>query len=246
MSWIFKGKKTIAVCDDEKVIADQLAGMIKAYITEQGLDEQITVDIYYSAFALETAVDDGNLYDLIFMDIILQKENGIRLSQTIIQKLNHVKIVFITGHVEYVEDIFQIVPFALLMKPLKRDKVQQIVEKAFEMIEHEKERYIALKTADGVFKLNVARMMSVESEKKYVIFTDAEGKKYQVIMTMDEVAELVGEKLVRCHRSYFINMDMVQRIQGKNAVLTDGREVPISRNCYKNVYSRFMDVLGNI
>ena len=85
--------------------------------------------------ALDDAVDSGNIYDLIFMDIILKKENGIYLSDNILKKINHVKIVFVTGYVAYVEDIFDIEPFALLVKPIKEEKVLHILEKAFQALE---------------------------------------------------------------------------------------------------------------
>lgn len=235
--------KKIAICDDEKEIADRLTQMVRNHIKSLKTKETITVDTYYSAFALEDSIDNGNTYDLIFMDIILKNENGIQLSNQILKKFNHIKIVFITGHVTYVEDIFAIDPFALLMKPLKEEKVAHIIDKALEVIKEEDRKYIKLKTRDGVFKIDINHLTYVESDKKYLNFTDAEGNQYQTIMTMEEAEKLIGDTLMRCHRCYFINLGQVERICDKTAMFADGKKVPISRNYYKEVYHRFMDML---
>ena len=89
-------EKRIAVCDDEKIIADHLAEIVRKCIASMDINAPVTVDVFYSAFALDDAVDSGNIYDLIFMDIILKKENGIYLSDNILKKMNHVKIVSAT------------------------------------------------------------------------------------------------------------------------------------------------------
>ena len=81
-------EKRIAVCDDEKIIADHLAEIVRKCIASMDINAPVTVDVFYSAFALDDAVDSGNIYDLIFMDIILKKENGIYLSDNILKKMN--------------------------------------------------------------------------------------------------------------------------------------------------------------
>ncbi len=236
-------EKRIAVCDDEKIIADHLAEIVRKCIASMDINASVTVDVFYSAFALDDAVDSGNIYDLIFMDIILKKENGIYLSDNILKKMNHVKIVFVTGYVAYVEDIFDIEPFALLVKPIKEEKVLHILEKAFQAIESDSRKYIRLKTRDGVFKIDIDTICYVESNRKYVNFTDIHGNVYEVIMTMDEVERLAGQTLLRCHRCYYINLDKVSQLHGKNAVFDDGKEIPISRSLYQEIYQKFMDRL---
>ena len=62
-------------------------------------------------------------------------------------------------------------------------------------------------------------------------------------MTMDEVERLAGQTLLRCHRCYYINLDKVSQLHGKNAVFDDGKEIPISRSLYQEIYQKFMDRL---
>jgi DNA-binding LytR/AlgR family response regulator len=127
------------------------------------------------------------------------------------------------------------------MKPFKEEKVYHIVEKALEIIDEEQKRYITLKTKDGISKIDIAHLCYVESDGKYLNFTDEEGNQYRTIMTMDEAGSLAGEKLTRCHRCYYVNLNKAERIFEKNIIYKDGKVIPISRNHYKNVYHKFMD-----
>ena len=58
----------IAVCDDIKVTCDELKEIILSKV-KGVLHENISVDIFYSGDALISDIGEGNLYDLIFLDI---------------------------------------------------------------------------------------------------------------------------------------------------------------------------------
>jgi DNA-binding LytR/AlgR family response regulator len=180
-------------------------------------------------------------YDIVFMDIVLGKENGIDMCANLIKRLSYLKVVFITGYIEYVEDIFNIEPFALLVKPINTDKLENILKKAFSINDKRSKKFISLNTKEGTYKIDADKISYIESVGRYLIFTDTDKKQYKCIMTMDEAEKILKGKVEKCHRSYFININNVEAIKDKAAHFGDGNEVPISRGKYKEIYNKFMN-----
>ena len=82
---------TVAICDDDKIVLSSIQKCIEEFATENNIS--ITVDLYDSGKKLlETSLK----YNVIFLDIILQTENGIDIG-TQLRKLNaFTYIIYIT------------------------------------------------------------------------------------------------------------------------------------------------------
>lgn len=73
---------TVAICDDDKIVLSSIQKCIEEFATENNIS--ISVDLYDSGKKLlETSLK----YNVIFLDIILQTENGIDIG-TQLRKLN--------------------------------------------------------------------------------------------------------------------------------------------------------------
>jgi two-component system LytT family response regulator len=82
----------------------------------------------------------------------------------------------------------------------------------------------------------------IEAQDDYVQIR-TEGKAYLKNQRLSELeSQLDGDKFLRIHRSYLLNIDCISRIEqaGKDshvAVLKDGSKLPISRSGYQKVRS---------
>lgn len=74
---------TIAICDDDKSILDSIHKYIKEFASENNLS--VSVDLFDSGREL---LNSSLKYNIIFLDIILQTENGIDIG-TILRKKIH-------------------------------------------------------------------------------------------------------------------------------------------------------------
>ena len=81
----------------------------------------------------------------------------------------------------------------------------------------------------------------MESKHKYIqIVTDTEN--LQTLMTISSFEELlVGKPFYRCHRSFIVNLNYVDKVSGNEALLGD-YNIPISRP----TKAEFIDKLGKI
>jgi DNA-binding LytR/AlgR family response regulator len=50
---------------------------------------------------------------------------------------------------------------------------------------------------------------------------------------------LADGRFMRCHKSFFVNMDFVKSVTNKEFILTGGQLIPISRNICRQVKSAY-------
>lgn len=114
---------------------------------------------------------------------------------------------------------------------------------------------ISIRDSRGVLQLSVAKenLLYIESADNYICVWYHKGdmlKKQLLRITMKEISEQLAESnIVRCHRSYMVNLDLVKvmRREKENLFLelcVPGiREIPISKTYGENVLRRLVPVV---
>lgn len=113
---------------------------------------------------------------------------------------------------------------------------------------------ISIRDSRGVLQLSVAKenLLYIESADNYICIWYQKGetlKKKLMRITMKEISEqLADTNIVRCHRSYMINLDLVKvmRREKENIFLELGvpnvKEIPISKTYGEAVLRRLVPV----
>ena len=114
---------------------------------------------------------------------------------------------------------------------------------------------ISIRDSRGILQLSVAKenLLYIESADNYICIWYQKGevlKKKLLRITMKELSEqLADTNIVRCHRSYLINLDLVKvmRREKENMFLELGvpnvKEIPISKTYGEAVLRRLVPVL---
>ena len=95
----------IALVDDAVEIGTQLEAILIEITTNKGI--AIDTDIYYSGKELCEHLQNGEFYDLIFLDIEMPEFTGIDVSKMIRDNLKNdsTQIAYISGNKEYAIEI---------------------------------------------------------------------------------------------------------------------------------------------
>ena len=113
---------------------------------------------------------------------------------------------------------------------------------------------ISLRDARGVLQLSVAKesLLYIESADNYICIWYKKNeilKKQLLHITMKDVCEqLADTSIVRCHRSYMINLDLVKVMRREKGNLflelgeTGVREIPISKTYGEAVLRRLVPI----
>lgn len=226
-----------AICDDEP----QQAGMLEKYVAEWAANSGLPVQIriFSSAEAFRFAWEEEKDWWLILLDIQMQGENGVSLARYLREMDEKLEILFITALPDYIEEGYDVAALHYLLKPVKKDKLFQCLDKAVK--KDVKESYLLLTTVEGERVRVFQKDISYIEAFAHTVQIHFKGETAEVrcgIRALEE--QLEGGRFVRCHRSYIAGLGFAARLKKTELLLDDGTAIPISRRLFPEVNRAFV------
>lgn len=231
----------ILVCDDDSFFLEYLSKLI-----EKVLNNNCSITKFSTGYALEMYVDDirQNNLDILFIDIDLGKENGIEVAKRIKKKLCNIKVIFITGFINYSKNIFETEPTYFLVKPFNYEDLTKALLTAKKAIEDDRPNTLNIVSKGIVTTINIKKIKYVESIKRQVIIYDSE-ESFTVYNKLNTIEQYLPSNFIRCHQSYIINMDRVKYLNMYFFILQSGEKIPVSQSKYNKTKEIFISYLGS-
>ncbi|GAA4112574.1 LytTR family DNA-binding domain-containing protein [Aquimarina addita] len=234
------------IIDDEPLAL----GIIKSYCEDIG-----TLNVI-GAFMnpLEAiSVCNKTQVDLIFSDIEMPQISGIDFIKSLNQKP---LFIFTTAYSQYALEGFEINAVDYLVKPIPFPRFIQAVNRAKEIYELKKEqvkffrsavsdtivttggdKFIFVKSEYGTVKIKLKDIKYIQGLKDYLKIHIANEKPLLTLMTFKEIQEKLPEhQFMRVHRSYLINVSVIDSIQ-RSKIVVDTTRIPIG-DSYKTEFLR--------
>ncbi len=231
----------IAICDDDKRICTQIENAILN--NSNAFDEEIEIEVYFSAHELFDELKRGAKYELVFLDIEIPNMTGIELSNNIRNYMDdyNTQIVFISGSEMYYRQLFDVQPLHFIIKPINEEVLLKDVSLALKLC-NKKEREFEYSIAKVNYKLPLDDVMYVESEgRKMVLTTHNDCVKFY--STIDEVhKKLKGKLFMRVHRAFIVNYKYIKTISSDYIEMIDGKEISIGRIYKKEFKNNILSV----
>ncbi|MBR4085468.1 MAG: response regulator transcription factor [Lachnospiraceae bacterium] len=212
----------VAICDDEKT---QLS-ITKASLEDAYKSLDLVVDTYTSGVKLLNAIE-GIHYDLVILDIEMPELNGIDTAKHLRKIEDKTAIVFLTSHVEYALEGYEVNALRYLTKPVNTEKLSEIITYLLE--QKKKDKRILVRNNEDVEMVFVADIYYMEAQNQMVrIVTNKEEYRNRYNLG-DYETELGAYGFFRIHRGYLINLGHVLRLAGREIVMDDNTSLPVSR-----------------
>lgn len=212
----------VAICDDEKI---QLS-ITKTSVENAYNSLDLVVDTYTSGIELLNAVDVVN-YDLIILDIEMPGVNGIDTAKRLRKIEDKTAIVFLTSHVEYALEGYEVNALRYLTKPASTEKLSEIITYLLE--QKKKDKRILLRNSEDVEMVCVADIYYMEAQDQMIRVVTDKGEYRNRYNLGDYETELSAYGFFRIHRGYLINLGHVLKMTGREIIMEDGAALPISR-----------------
>ncbi len=226
----------VAICDDEKTIADILEDKLEDYFFSK--KEECEIRKFNSGNDLLQT--DLSWIELLFLDVDMPGLSGLETA-TEIRKINKsMKIVFLTAYSEFVFESFKVDAFRYLLKPLKEKELEETLD-TLTQESNDSQNYLCFQFNSENFNINIKDIIYIEGIRdKIWIF--CEGGNYRWKGTLkDMMGMLEGKGIFQVHRSYLVNMDKIKSYSSKSVLLENDYEVPISKyrlDAFKEEYIR--------
>ena len=228
---------TIALCEDEQNIREEIAELILCYDTNYRLES------YVSADAL---INSGKDYDIYILDIQMPGISGMELAENIRNKQFYPGpvIIFITAFKEYMHSAFDVQAYHFLTKPIDEDKFHEVLKNAaVECQRRSKPEHIVVKASGIAHSVCLSDIIYVESIGKKVAIRTPGG----IIESYGKISEIAATLLdcpmfFRCHRCYIVNMEYIKSFSAKAISLTNGQQVNLAREKHQSfleAYARY-------
>jgi len=232
---------TIAVCDDEKEYLDNACAMLAQYTAAR--HSSITFDSFSSSSELLDRIDGGTRYDVYLLDIYMPGVSGMSVATELRSRGVVCPIIFLTSSTEHALEAFGVDATHYLLKPYTQQSFFAAMDKAMQNVSKHAEESIVLKTGGEYQSIVVLDLLYCESASNYQRLLLRDGRELLVRMTTAELYhQLEGfDCFYRCGRAYIVNLDHIGRVTASTAMLKNGTELSLPRNCIAGLRSAFFN-----
>lgn len=245
----------VIIVDDEQKGRESLLKLLENYCSN------VEVAGMAADAAEAGALINTHQPQVVFLDIEMPGGDGFSLLEQFPQR--NFKVILTTAFEDYAIKAVKHQAFDYLLKPIDIDELVFALDTARRALEKEDQAVsippnsgaqrlswnarLPIPVKDGIFYLQVADIIRIESDGGYSIFYARDGGKYMVAKNLKEYEDLLPEKnFFRIHKSHLINIDKVRkyiRTDGNFIEMEDGSVVEIARR-KKEEFLQLMNGLG--
>ncbi len=155
----------IAICDDEETFIIDLKENLMRYAAESG--KEFCFFIYHDGS--ELLHEYRSEYDLIFMDIKMEKLNGLKTAEEIRRMDSTVGLIFLTSLKQYVWRGYEYGAVNYLLKPAKYGVLKMELDRYFSRYQGKDEPYLSFQNNSGKYKVLYKNLCYAETNKRNVM-----------------------------------------------------------------------------
>lgn len=214
----------IAIVEDDREYVKELRTYLNQYAAEEGQEFEISV-FYDGAEILENYVPK---YDLILLDIEMQKINGMDAAEKIRETDENVVLMFITNMAQYAIRGYSVGALDFVMKPITYYTFSMKIKRALKRVQKREISSILLTLPGGVKKLEARQIYYLEVQNRQLHYHTDEGE--IVVRGSLQSAEnlLPSDTFAKCNHWYLVNLMHVTEVR-KNTAVVGPFELEISR-----------------
>ncbi|MBR6093738.1 MAG: response regulator transcription factor [Lachnospiraceae bacterium] len=219
----------IAICDDEEKFRVQEKNLIDRVSASM----DIVVDTYAEGKKLLERFDTLP-YNLVFLDIEMPGMDGITLAREIRKRSTETQIVFLTGHVEYAIEGYEVNALRYLTKPVQEEKVKEVLRYVLDASVSGKQLILREEGEDLILKY--ADIYYMEAQNQYVMIYSEDGEHLIRANIGDFEEQLKSDGFYRIHRGYLVSLSKVKKLVKGEVIMQYGAKeisLPVSRSNIK-------------
>lgn len=231
---------TIAICDDNPGDISILKNFIEDYKTMRQVC--MDIDTFSSGEEFLSGLKQKN-YDIIFMDIYMTGMSGIETVRTIRNSSPaSSSVIFTSTSREHAIEAFGVNAAHYLLKPLTYDAVEEALERCILKFDGHLSKQITLKCSQGDITIPLDNILYIEVFNKVCTIHTAK-RSFQTYMTLNSIFELLDDSFMKAQRSFIVNMHTIKSFYFDHIVLTDGKDIVLSRKNRSDLKKQYQDFL---
>lgn len=231
----------IGLCEDNEIQHNQILSFLETIsLPKHAINSFYKGNDLYNS--IQEAMKDKEPYDIVIMDIDLPDGNGIKFSKQINVFSPHTIIIYMTSYEDYVSDVYDTEHIYFILKKDYQKYLPHALSLANEALN--KQRRASLKIFWNKEEYNILQKDIFYMERKLrTTFIVTPTHIYPTSEKLEDLLKRLGETFAISHRSFIVNLKMVQEITKDSALLVDGTSIPISRSYYKALKDQVNNII---
>lgn len=212
----------ILICDDEVQYVEKLKKHIEEYLKCRCIDFEIETES-----KPQNIVSNNVIYQLAFLDIQMDKIDGISLAKELKKRNSKVVIFFVTSFKDYQDEAMDLRAFRFFEKPFDPVRLNSGLDKAMEYID---ESYIDfyIYANNEQKQILMDDVIYVERINRQVSLVTTHGS-YITRETFEDWCEILQNSFFfRVHKSYIVNLHYVSSYRYTELTVGNQVRVPIA------------------
>lgn len=236
----------IAICDDDKNVVAKIEDRLEENGKENLL--RLSIDVFYCGESLEQSYNNGEWYDIIYLDIEMSTMNGIQIAKIIREIDKYVIIIYISSHEEYLIQLFDVEPFRFIKKPIDYELFDRYFKEAYKKIVSSGS-YFEYEFKRNSIKILYSNIVYFESRGRCIYIIQKNEEEDKFIGKLNYIEEKVQESnnpFLRIHQSYLVNFHFIKKICFSKIELYNGKTLLISEERQKMIREKYSQILKGL
>jgi len=215
----------IAIVEDEEAFRQQLEGYLESALEKRGISGSI--DCYPSGESFLAAMQRGS-YTLVFLDIYMDKIDGLKTADTLRVTDSSCLIVFCTTSRDHMPEAFSFHAFDYIIKPTTQERIDHLMTDILRQLP-DLQKFVTFESGRRQVSLLLSDLLAVTTNGHYLTVITRGGEKHSVRSTLQDFQALLGkdDRFLVINRGILVNLDYVTGMDKNGCTLADGTSLPV-------------------
>lgn len=177
--------------------------------------------------------------DLVLLDMDMKEYTWAELAtQFSHQSSLFPLLILVSAQLQLATEVYEIPHIYFILKTELEKRIPKALYKASTILNRNINSYLSLKYNGITFRILKDNLQYVEiiGRTSHLICTT---QVFKVNMPLKDLYLLLSGLFVRCHSSYIVNLNYIQRLSRTECTLFNGIQIPVSRTYYKQIRSSY-------
>lgn len=223
----------LALCEDETIQRGIAAVLLHDYLKDRPGVKGKVFEFSSGPELLEALKTEGR-FDLYLLDVVMPEMTGIELGLRLRRQDQEAVIIYLTVSPEYAISAYETQAFGYLVKPVDRERLYQVLDRAIGSMEKRKGTCVPVKTREGLQRVPLDEILYAELADRSMRYHMASGELVDSVTLRGAFQAaaapmLADSRFVLCGASFVVNLYYVAVVEKSSLRLTTGERVPLPR-----------------
>ena len=227
----------IVLCDDQKIVSEELGALIKRFSEENNLQNEFT---YFAKPSELFEYMQKESVDLIFMDLEFcdEAEDGIRWLKKIKQYFPRTIVIILTAYENRYKEGYEARAFRFMTKPIEEKELFGYLQVSMEELQLTKGISLMRRgIPHNILIRDICYLSAQSGGSELWTRTDMYCCEESLLQWEQRLPMAI---FFRCHSKYLVNLTHVIKFENQVLTLVNGEKIPVSRRRWKAFQLAYM------